>query len=912
MSDNSLESREESKIVVGADTCIHDFLEFQAVRSPHTPAVLCRNESLTYHELNSRANQLAHYIRALGVGPESVVGICTHRSMDMIIGILGILKAGGAYLPLDPSYPQERLSYILKDSDAQFILTQSGLVGSLPEKGPRIICIDENWSDISTFSGENPRKITSSDNLAYIIYTSGSTGNPKGVMITHSNLSHFIRIASSALDIYQQDKYLQTASIAYALSVRQLMIPLSFGSTLVLATSDEIHDPLVLFKLIKEQSVTLMDMVPSFWRTCVQRLSDLSINERAYLLDNQLRRIVTVGEPLYSDIPQDWRFKFGHPATLVNIFGQTETTGVVAAYPIPDEPQTPAGIVPVGKSIPDTKLYILDSKLQPVAEGETGELCVSNPCIARGYLNQPDLTATKFIPNPFADGFSERLYRTGDMASYGKDGNIQFLGRGDHQVKIRGQRLELSEVEIVLRQYPGVQDCVVVVRGEKPDDKSLAAFVVPSQNQNLASRDLRTFLKQRLPNYMVPSFFMFLEKLPLTPSGKIDRLSLPDPRYSDVSKDAAIHFEPRNDIERKVTNIWRELLNMDSIGIYDDFFELGGHSFLAVRLFSRIEQHLGVRLPLTTLFHATTIAHISDLIKDQGQSEQAWSPVVPVQTMGDKPPFFGVHGHEGGVLFWRDMVDGLPDDQPFYAIQAQGVDGILPALSSIEEMAGLYIDEIRKIQPHGPYYLGGYSMGGVIAYEMGQRLFREGERINLLVMLDTGNPKRVKTFAVNNGNGNTIATVHMKPGWAGLRKLGKKIIKYLSRLTGLSVKEQFAYIVHDVIYRTKRKVVYFRVGVFRLFNKRLHDTLLLSYLKFSHSQALSKYVPTLYPGKVTLFRASQSLEANPDDSVLSWKALVNGNFDVFYFDATHNIVDAEYAKEVSQQLTECLSKSFSA
>ena len=911
MSDNSLESRKEFEIIVDVDTCIHDFLEFQVIRSPDAPAVLCRNESLTYHELNSRANQLAHYMRTLGVGPESVVGICTHRSMDMIIGILGVLKAGGAYLPLDPSYPQERLSYILKDSHAQFILTQSGSVGSLPEEGPRTICIDQNWSDISAFSTDNPEKITSSDNLAYIIYTSGSTGNPKGVMVTHSNLCHFVRIASSALDIYRQDRYLQTASIAYALSVRQLMIPLSFGSTLILATSDEIRDPLALFKLIKEQSVTLMDMVPSFWRTCIQRLSDLSVDERTYLLANQLRRIVTVGEPLYSDIPHDWRFKLRHPATLVNIFGQTETTGVVAAYPIPDEPQTPAGIVPVGKSVSDTKLYILDSKLQPVADGEVGELCVSNPCIARGYLNQPDLTATKFIPNPFADGFSERLYRTGDLARYGKDGNIQFLGRGDQQVKIRGQRLELSEVEIVLRQYPGVQECVVVVRGEKPDDKSLAAFIVPSQNQNLASRDLRTFLKQRLPDYMVPSSFAFLDKLPLTPNGKIDRLSLPEPLYSGVSRDATIYFSPRNDIERKVANIWQELLNINIIGIYDDFFELGGHSFLAVRLFSRIERDLGVRLPLTTLFHATTIAQISVLIKDQGQSEQTWSPIVPVQTMGDKPPFFGVHGHEGGVLFWRDVVDRLSTDQPFYAIQAQGVDGLLPALTSIEEMAGLYIDNIRKIQPHGPYYLGGYSMGGVIAYEMAQRLFREGEHVNFLVMLDTHNPKNVRVPIVGDVDGKMTPARNTESNISGLKKLNQKISRYSRRLAKLNTKERMFHIFHDLSYRAERMFVYSRVGISRFLGQRLSDALLLSYLRFAHSGALRAYVPTAYRGKVTLFRASQSLNANPDDSPLSWKTLANGSFDVFYFDATHNILSAKYAKEVAQQLAECLSDAFS-
>jgi len=907
MLDRNLKHRKEFNIIIDDSTCIQDLIESQVIQSPHIQAVICGNESVTYDELNARANQLAHYMQTFGVGPEVVVGICTHRSMDMIIGILGILKAGGAYLPLDPSYPQERQSYILKDSGAQIILTESNLVGSLPENRLRTICIDQNLSDISAFSVKNPKKNTLSDNLAYIIYTSGSTGNPKGVMISHSNLCHFVQIASSALNVYSNDKYLQTASIAYALSVRQLMIPLSLGATLVLATSDEIRDPLALFELIKEQNVTLMDMVPSFWRTCIQRLLDLSIDERKYLLNNQLRRIVTVGEALFSDIPHDWKTKLEHPAVLVNIFGQTETTGIVAFYPIPDEKQSPAGIVPVGKSVSSTRLYILDTNLQPVLHGEAGELCVSNPCLAKGYLNQPELTAAKFIANPFTDGFSGRLYRTGDLARYGKDGNIQFLGRGDHQVKIRGQRVELSEIEIVLRQRSDIQDCVVVARGENPVDKYLAAFIKPAQDQKLTSGELRTFLKSHLPDYMVPTIFVFLDKLPMTPNGKIDRLALPDPRKSSISMGDTYYFEPRDVIEQKVLMIWQELLNVTPVGIHDDFFNLGGHSFLAVRLFSRIEQDLRVRLPLTTLFHATTVAKISALIKDRAQLGEAWSSVVPVQTEGSKPPFFGVHGHEGGVLFWRDVVAYMPVDQPFYAIQARGVDGLLPALGSIEEMARLYINEMRKIQPYGPYYLGGYSMGGVIVYEMAQQLIQDKEKVNLLVMFDTQNPRQVKVPTTGDNDGQEA-----KSNLIDLKKLNQKVTKYFRRLSELSIKERTTYILHDIGYQGERIFVYFRVEMSRLFNKRLPDALLLSYLKFTHSQALSKYVPTVYPGKVSLFRASQSLDLNPDDSILSWKTLVNDNLDVFYFNATHNIVSAEYAKEVAQQLIECLSKASSA
>jgi len=889
------------------EICVQNLIESRVAQAPDAIALNWMGNSLTYNELNSRANKLAHYLRHLGIGPDNIIGVCMERSFEMVIGILGVLKAGGAYLPLDPSYPKDRISYILEDSGAKLVLTHEKTAGVIQKDGCQLISLDLNWSDISVASEADPEKITRSENLAYIIYTSGSTGKPKGVMITHSNLCQFIRIASETLDIYQKDKYLQTASIAYALSVRQLMIPLSCGSTLVLATADATRDPLALFDLIKRQNVTLMDMVPSFFHACIHRLSDLPEVERSFLFDNQLRRIVTVGEPLYWDIPNDWINKFMHSARIVNIFGQTETTGMVAAYPIQEGLPGLTGIVPIGKSILDTRLYILNSDLELVANGETGELCVSNPCIARGYLHQPELTKEKFIPNPFSDGFSDCLYRTGDLACVDKDGNIQFLGRGDHQVKIRGQRLELSEIEVALRQHSSIKECVVSVRGETPDDKFLVAYIVPFNDQNLSSMDLRTFLKQRLPDYMVPSMFLFLDVLPMTPNGKIDRLSLPDPRDVAITSSGKFYIDPRNDIERRVSTVWQELLNIESIGIHDDFFDLGGHSFLAVRLFSRIEQDLGVRLPLTVFFHATTIAQISALVEDRRQAERNWSPVVSVRTTGSNPPFFGVHGLEGGVLFWRDMFEYLPDNQPFYAIQAQGVDGLLPALTSIEEMSRLYIDEIRKIQPHGPYHLGGYSMGGVIAYEMGQQLIRNGEKVNSLVMFDTLNPKQEMALAVEaSAMSQDVGSICIS-----LKKLSWRIYDHVHRLLQLkNLKKQMAYISQDINYHIKRKFVYSWVSVLMIFGRRLPDTLLLSYLKFVHSQAVHKYVPSPYPGKVILFRASQSVSLNEDDSVLSWKSLTNGNIDIFHFEATHNITDREYANKIAWQLMECLSRSF--
>lgn len=892
---------------IGTSSVKQDLFDLEVAEFPDTVALVCDDEQLTYGELDRRVNQLAHHLCNLGIQSEELVGICTARSLDMVVGILAILKAGGAYVPLDPSYPKERFSFILDDAQISIVLTQSEYRSLFPEQSVNIVCMDQDWDEIAKQPDSALIRTISPEDLAYVIYTSGSTGKPKGVMITHSSLSNFVRLAGSALDVTRSDLYLQTASIAYALSVRQLMIPLATGATVVLANSEQMHDPLMLFQLIKQKGITLMDMVPSFWRTCIHRLAELSEEERHSLLDNSLRRIVSIGEALGSDVPYDWVVRFGHKARLVNIFGQTETTGVVATYPIPNNISPRAGIVPIGRSIPETKLYILDSKLQQVAEGEQGELCVSNPCLARGYLNRCDLTAEKFIPNPFQDGLSSRLYRTGDLARRREDGVIEFLGRGDYQVKIRGQRLELGEVESVIRTHEWVRDCVVTARGDHPDEKYLAAYVVLA-DKNLTSNLLRDFIRNRLPDYMVPSTFVFMDALPLTPNGKINRLALPDPSIiTPVAREFDLSETPRNHIEQTIANIWKNLLKLDHVGIHDNYFDLGGHSLMSVRMFARVERDLGVRLPYTTLFHATTIAQIAELVANVDEEATQWKIVVPIQPHGDKPPFFGVHGHEGGVLFWRDIVSHLPKDQPFYALQAVGVDGIQTPLNSIPATAELYISEIRKVQPHGPYYIGGYSMGGEIAFEMGQQLVSQNEAVNLLVMFDTRNPKRSIRPMTRTQDGSITPSLDAPLPSNRFDVLKRKLVGHYFRLSALSPGQQISYILHQIQIRIKRTTISALVKIHRSLGRRIPDYLLLRYLRESHSMAKTNYVPMIYPGKITLFRASQTLQADPDDSPLGWGPLAAGGVDIYHFESSHEIVNAEHAKDVALRLNDCLT-----
>lgn len=883
-----------------------DLFAARAAQTPQRTALMCRSETLSYKELNERANQLAGYLISLGVRPEMPVGVCMPRSLDMVVAILGIIKAGGAYVPLDPAYPADRLVFILDDARAGIVVTHSSLMGLFQGQSIQSVCMDVDGEAIAQFPSVDPAPAIGPENLVYIIYTSGSTGKPKGVMITHASLVSFTQVAGSALDVQASDVYLQSATIAYALSVRQLMIPLAVGACVVVASADEIGDPLALFELIKRRNITLMDMVPSFWRSCIQRLSDLPQAEQTALLDNALRRVVSIGEALMADLPRDWYDRFGTQVRLVNIFGQTETTGIVASYTIPPDLPANFGIVPIGKSAACTRLYLLDANLHPVADGEAGELCVSNPCLARGYLNRPELTAEKFIPNPFDDGLSDRLYRTGDLARLNAQGNIEFLGRGDQQVKIRGQRLELGEVETVLREHPEVRNCVVMARGANPDEKYLAAYVVlPAGSQTTASQ-LKEYMRTRLPEYMVPATFVFLEALPLNPNGKIDRLALPDPQaLGGLQASAAIYAPPVNAVQRAIVTIWQDVMKVKQIGIHDNFFDLGGHSLMAVRILTRIERDLGVRLPLTSLFHAMTVAQLAELVDRREDEARSWSPLVPIRTTGNKPPFFGIHAVGGGVLFWRDVVNHLPDDQPFYALQSQGVDGIRPALSDFRTMASLYLGEIRKIQPQGPYHIGGFSLGGEIAFEMAHQLLKQGEQVALLVLLDTRNPSSaVRPVQVVNGMVKPVLEPLTPDSDTELFK--RKMQGHWRALSKMRPRRAAVYAGKQVWFQFRLVLISAVAYIYRLFGRRLPDQLLIRYLRLNHRAALRNYVPAVYPGRVTLFRARESIASDPLDSPMGWGPLAGGGLDVHYFDTPHEMIKPEYAAMIANKLNECI------
>jgi surfactin family lipopeptide synthetase A len=569
--------------------CIHQMFEAQVEKTPEAIAVQFENAQLTYRELNDRANQLAYYLKSLGVKPEVLVGICVERSLEMIIGLLGILKAGGAYVPLDPAYPQDRLSFMLSDSQVEVLLTQEKLVASLPDRSVPTICLDKDWGVICRARNTNLSNGVQPNNLAYVIYTSGSTGKPKGVLVAHQGLCNLALAQIRIFDVHPDSRVLQFASFSFDASISEVVMSLCAGATLYLGTRESLLPGMNLMNLLRDRKITHVTLSPS-------ALSAMPSGEYP-----DLCTIIVAGEACPPDLVAQW----SKGRRFLNGYGPTEST-VCATTAICNDSESPP---PIGKPIDNIQTYILDRDLQPVPIGIPGELHIGGIGLARGYLNRPELTAEKFIPNPFSQDYSGRLYKTGDLVRYLPDGNIEFLGRIDQQVKIRGFRIELGEVEAVLSLHPQVREAVVVARVDHPGGKRLVAYIVPN-TELISTSELRNFLSDRLAEFMIPSAFVMLESLPLTPNGKVDRKALANLEQAQSILDTNV-VAPRTGVEEILATIWAEILGIEQVGVYHNFFELGGHSLLATQVISRIQDSLQVQLPLRSLFEKQTIADLA-------------------------------------------------------------------------------------------------------------------------------------------------------------------------------------------------------------------------------------------------------------------------------------------------------------
>ena len=843
-----------------ADKCVHELVEGQVSLAPDSLAIVQEERTLTYGELNERANQLAHYLQKKGVGPDAVVGICLKRSPELMIALLGVLKAGGACLPLDPEYPRERLAYMLKDSQAAVLLTQSGVVPELASVSHTVL-LEPGLEIFQGQERENPRAGAIPDNLAYVIYTSGSTGQPRGVLLTHRGLVNHHVAAVQLYGLQQRDRVLQFSSISFDIAIEEIWPTWVAGATLALRTERIPMGGSEFLRWIGQRQITVLDLPTAYWHEVVRELVESQQN-----LPKDLRLVIVGGEKASAAAFRAWLKSGGERVRWVNTYGPTEASVIATAYePDPSKP-VPENL-PIGRPIANTEIYILDSNLQPTPIGTPGELHIGGPGLARGYLNRPELTEAKFVTNPFSAASGARLYKTGDTARYLPEGNIEFVGRMDFQVKIRGYRVELGEIEAVLENCAGVRECVVIAR-EENDEKRLIGYVVPALEQRPTAAELRSSLKTELPEYMIPSDFVFLKALPLTPNGKVDRRELSARTIMAAPEN---YVGPRDAVESQMVKIWEQVFGRRPIGVRDNFFELGGHSLLAVRLMGKVQKTFSKELLLTSLVQAPTLEQFANLVRTE-VSSAPYSSLIPLQPLGDRAPFFFVHGLGGTVLRFHQLARHMAPDQPFYGMQAPGLDGREPCLERVEDMAVRYLEQLEAVQPGGPYLLGGYSFGGLVALEMARRLIAQDRKVGLLVMVDT------------------------YPAGAS-----QSTGALMGRFFGLSSRQKLAYL--------KKRVKRYRKGITRRIDM-LRMPVALKNVRQACALAEHRYVATLYPGKIVLLRASEKTLRGLDDPQGGWGQYAAAGLEIREIDADHgNILEQPYVRHLAAELRICLDRT---
>ena len=880
------------------DKCIHQLFEAQVKLTPDAVAVVFEDQQLTYQELNAQANKIAHYLQALGVEPEVLVGICVDRSLEMVVGLLGILKAGGAYVPLDPRLPQERLEFMLSDSLFSVLLTQKKLVVHLPKHSAHLVCLDTDWDAISAKSEENPVSGVIPENLAYVIYTSGSTGTPKGVMIAHRSLVNAYLAWEDAYHLRAGiSTHLQMASFSFDVFSGDLVRALCSGSKLVLCPREWLLVPEKLYGLMLEEEVDCAEFVPAVLRNLIEYLRTTKHNL------NFMRLLVVGSDSWYVKEYEEFQHFCGHQTRLINSYGVSEVT-IDSCYFENAKVNLPVDeLVPIGRPFANTQIYILDRHLQPVSIGVPGELHINGVGLARGYLNRPDLTESKFISNPFSNEPSSRLYKTGDLARYLKDGNIELLGRIDNQVKIRGFRIELGEIEAVLTVHPKVREAVVIAREDKPGNKPLVAYIVPNVESPITS-ELRHFLKQKLPDYMLPSVFVSLEAFPLTPNGKIDRNALPAPDTSSLTQE--ISFVPPLDaLEQQLAKIWSEVLNVHPVGVRDNFFDLGGHSLSAVRLMAKIQEQFGKNLPLVTLFQGATIEYLASLLQKHSDS-RPWSPLVAIQPVGNRIPLFCIHPVGGNVLCYMDLARHLGLEQPVYGLQSPGLNEeqqlqiefqgremhlthMKTAITRIEDMASYYIEALQTIQPQGPYQIGGWSLGGVVAFEMAQQLYQQGHEVALLALIDSYTP-----IAINMPKeiDEAMLVISLAKELGGL--FGQDLPVSVDELKQLPLDEQLNHILEQAKIVNILPPEYGLqqiVQLLQVFKANLH--------------AMSRYQPQPYLGRINLFCANEKVVEVTQDPSQGWGELAVGGLETYKIPGNHyTILREPHVQILAKQIFE--------
>ena len=865
-----LDQWNRTETVYPLDVLTPEAISATALRCPDKVAVVFGETRVTYRDLNRRAGQVARYLHRQGIGPGTLVGVHVDRGIEMLVALLGVMKSGAGYVPLDPAFPADRLSFMAEDAGLRALITRQDAGTSLAPNCLRVE-MDTDWPVISGESDADFRCPAGPGDLAYVLYTSGSTGKPKGVQISHRALANFEYSMARQPGLHAEDVLLAVTTISFDIAGLELYLPLMTGATLVLAPKEAVLNAQALDSLIERHEVTVMQATPATW----QMLLDSGWKGKHDL------KVLCGGEALTRELAARLLRAAGQ---LWNMYGPTETTIWSLIRLIGPEDR----VILIGRPIANTTVYILDASGNPAPVSVAGELYIGGEGVSIGYLNRPDLTRDRFIPDPFRPG-AGMIYKTGDLARFWPTGEVECLGRNDFQVKIRGFRIELGEIESALQDHPTVRQSVVSAY-EDQLGKRLVGYLVARNGDRPSTAELKAFLSTRLPDYMVPAQFVFVDTFPLTPNGKVNRLALPAPIPMSSPGESG-YVAPRDDFEEKLCRVWADVLGAERVGIRDNFFELGGHSLLAVQLALRVQDTLGVeRLPLSALLQAPTVERFAAWLRDRAAKQ--WQYLVCLREGGStRYPFFCVHGAGGNVLSMRPLAMALPDDLPFYCLQAKGLDGSEP-FHSVEETARCYVDEIRKVQPHGPYHLGGGCYGGVIAFEMARILEEEGEPVAALMMMDSHNfafgkflPRHELIFR-NLWFYSRRAGVHarkllaLRPAqWggyvAGRLKTFRRYVGTLAGIVGGSVATQFP---------NDQNVIEIEGGTGTELGKILERVWTASL------DSASNFVPKPFGGHAVIFRATERRVEPYEDKYLGWGPVVRGGVEAFEIEGDHDSI----------------------
>ncbi|BAY09129.1 non-ribosomal peptide synthetase [Calothrix sp. NIES-2098] len=873
-------------------------------RSPEHTALRQSDRHWSYQELGDRATNIAQTLVAIGVKPGDAIAIFGTKSFGLIASTIGILLSGGVLLTIDPQLPSYRQELMLQAAQAKYLIYIDGEYPEASElwQSLTLIYVDSHLGKVINPSLDDNREVElpqiQPDDAAYIFFTSGTTGVPKGVLGCHKGLAHFLTWQRQTFNIGQQDRVAQLTGLSFDVVLRDIFLPLTSGATLCLPEPGDNLDPTKILHYLEQEEISVMHTVPSLAESWL-------VNVPADVSLQNLRWLFFAGEPLKQILIEQWRKAFPTSGEIVNLYGPTETTLAKCYYRIPEE--ATSGVQPIGLPLPQTQALVLTSHHQLCGIGELGEIVIRTPFRTKGYINATAENLARFVKNPLSDDEQDWLYYTGDRGRYRPDGLLEILGRQDHQIKIRGIRIEPGEIESVLTQHPEVLQAVVIAREDIPGDKRLVAYITAKDAAPSIS-DLRRFLSSKLPQYMIPSAFVLLDTLPLTPNGKVDRRALPAPELSRQEPEATF-VAPRNQVENQLVEIWQQVLAVESIGVRDSFFELGGHSLLAVKLFWQIEQTFGQRLPLASLFQSATIETLAEIISPQAEQKQetsptTWSSLVPIQPHGSKPPLFCVHGLGGEVLCFRELAMYLGTDQPFYGLQPQGLDGEQPPLNKIEDMAAHYIREIQTLQPQGPYYLAGYSFGGNVAFEMAQQLHRQGEKVGMLVLLDTSRPGSENRLPLIQRIGEHLQNlVQIGPSylWHRMGVWRDWILSNLNESKSRLNKKYKNYLDVEPDYVSK---------LTQNMSEADHYLEIID----ANAEAISQYSFRVYPGRAVLLRTDDRSRVDAIgiqyDPQFGWGELVAGGLDMEYIPGSHfDFLNEPHVRFVAQKLRHFLSKA---